>query len=268
MQTARRYRSGQEWVMQLSRRSVLTGAILGGVASALPLGVKMAFAAGGASGSNIVVFALMRGAMDGLNMVAPSDDADLIAARPAALRLLSSGTGAALPLANGPSRNDWRLHPVAVELKELYDSGQLAFVHATGIPADSRSHFQMQAFLEHGVADAVALTEANGWIGQYALSTNLATPGFSLVSGSPTLPASMSGNSSAVSMPNPAQFVVGSTARSQFLQAAYGPSQTFIGAQGNAAISAVTSFQTLHKGFHAAEGGDLTEPIRSVRGSR
>ena len=205
--------------MDLSRRSLLKGAALGGVAAVLPPGVRLAFAAGGAS--HIVVFALMRGGMDGLNLVAPADDPNLIAARPATLRLTSSGAGAGLPLANGPSRNDWRLHPSAPELKALYDAGQLAFVHASGIPANSRSHFEMQAFLEHGVADALALNHANGWIGQYALNTAIAAQTFALVSAAPTLPASMSGDPNAISLPNPQQFTLGSTARAQFLHTAY-----------------------------------------------
>jgi uncharacterized protein (DUF1501 family) len=239
--------------MDLSRRSLLKGAMLGGIASALPPGVRLAFAGSGAS--NIIVFALMRGAMDGLNLVAPADDPDLIAARPATLRLTSSGAGAGLPLANGPSQNDWRLHPAAPELKALYDSGALAFIHASGIPADSRSHFEMQAFLEHGVADAVSLNRANGWIGQYALNTAIAASTFSLVSAAPTPPASMSGDQNAISLPNPNQFTLGSAARARFLQSAYAAGAGLVAGQGSVAINAVNAFQSLHSAFDPPKAG-------------
>ncbi len=239
--------------MAISRRMLLKTAVAGGVAATFPL--RLAFAAGGAGASNIIVFALMRGGMDGLNLVAPSDDADLNAARPASLRLLSSGASAGLSLANGPSANDWRLHPSAPELKTLYDAGHLAFVHAAGIPADSRSHFQMQAFLEHGVADPVALTRSNGWIGQYGLSSGISASTFALVSAAPTLPASLSGDPGAVSLPDPNSFVLGSTAQAQFLASAYAAAPGLTGASGRSAINAVNAFQKVNSGFTPPKPG-------------
>ena len=244
--------------MVISRRAMLRGAAIGGAAAALPL--RMAFGASGAQASNIIVFAVMRGGMDGLNLVAPADDADLIAARAANLRLLPDGATPALPLANGPSANDWRLHPSAPELKSLYDAGRLAFIHASGIPADSRSHFQMQAFLEHGVADAVTLARSNGWIGQYALATGIAQSTFSLVSGAPTLPASMAGDPMALSLPDPKAFTLGSAAQTQFLRSAYGGAAGPTGAPGRVAIAAVDAFQSINAGFTPGPGYG-TDPL-------
>jgi uncharacterized protein (DUF1501 family) len=207
----------------------------------LPSGVRLSFAGGGAP--QTIVFVFLRGAMDGLNLVAPSDDANLIAARPAGLRLSSSGTSAGLALANGPSENDWRLHPSAPELGELYNSGHLAFVHASGIPADSRSHFEMQAMAEHGVADTVSAGETVGWIGRYATESGIAASTFGLISAADTLPASMSGDANAISLPNPSQFTLGSSARAAFLNAAYNGATGLIGTQGRFAITAVNGLQ-------------------------
>jgi uncharacterized protein (DUF1501 family) len=227
--------------MPISRRNILKSAAVGGMLAGLPAGLRLSFAASGAP--HVIVFVLLRGAMDGLNLVAPSDDADLIAARPAGLRLLSSGTSPALPLANGPSANDWRLHPSAPELKELYDSKHLAFVHASGIPADSRSHFEMQSMLEHGVADTVSAGETTGWIGRYATESGIASSSFALISAASTLPASMSGDANAISLPNPGQFTLGSATRAAFLSAAYGGATGLVGAQGRFAITAVQGLQ-------------------------
>ena len=227
--------------MAVSRRNILKSAALAGILTGLPPGVRVSLAANGAP--QTIVFVLLRGAMDGLNLVAPSDDANLIAARPAGLRLLSSGASPALALANGPSNNDWRLHASAPELKALYDSGHLAFVHASGIPADSRSHFEMQSMLEHGVADTVSAGKTTGWIGRYATQTGIAASSFALISAAATLPPSMSGDANAISLPNPGQFTLGSSSRAAFLGAAYASATGLVGAQGRFAIGAVNGLQ-------------------------
>jgi uncharacterized protein (DUF1501 family) len=241
--------------MEISRRAALRSAAAAGLLAAP--GLRFGFAASPqASSSRVLVFLMMRGAMDGLNLVAPSDDADLFAARPEGLRLLSSGTNPALPLANGPSSNDWRLHPKATGLKTLYDAGQLAFVHAAGVPADSRSHFQMQSFVENGVADAITLSHStSGWIARLGLANGYGGKPFALVSADATLPPSMSGDNSAVSMPDPAQFTVGSAARSAFLNAAYATAPGTIGASGKTALSAVAGFKTLSAGYTPPPAG-------------
>ena len=239
----------------VSRRNLLHGAALGGLVANLPPGLRLSFA-GTSSSANLVVFVLLRGGMDGLNLVAPSDDSDLIAARPADLRLLASGSGAALPLANGPTANDWRLHPSAPELKALYDSRHLAFVHAAGVPANSRSHFEMQGMIEHGVADPiVASNTATGWIGRYAASTGLAGSTFGVVSSSSIQPASMAGDPGAISMPDPRNFTLGSADRAKFIEAAYNPAQGFVAARGRTAIGAVNAFGSLNSSFKAPPAG-------------
>lgn len=239
--------NGGPFNMVISRRAALRSAALVGLMAASPVGVRFGFAASPAK--RVLVFLLLRGGMDGLNLVAPSDDPNLFQARPEALRLLASGTNPALPLANGPSSNDWRLHPSATGLKALYDAGQLAFVHSAGIPASSRSHFQMQAFLENGVADPITLSHTNGWMARLGLANGLGNQAFALLSADATLPPSMNGDGSAISMPDPAQFNTGSAARSSFLNAAYTQAAGTIGASGRAALSAVSSFAQYSTGF-------------------
>ena len=192
--------------------------------------------------------------MDGLNLVAPADDANLIAARNPALLLATSGSNVAFPLANGPSRNDWRLHPSAPELSQLYNAGHLAFVHAAGVPADSRSHFQMQSFLEHGVADATAVGSA-GWIGRYANATGIASSTFAVVSSADTPPASMAGDDGAIIMPDPGLFNLGSSNRAKFIAAAYGGATGVMKDAGQTAIGAVNAFTALQGGFTPPPAG-------------
>jgi uncharacterized protein (DUF1501 family) len=245
--------------MQFSRRELIRNGALGSLLAALPAGIRLSFAATTASTSNVVIFLFKRGGMDGLNLVAPSDDANLIQARPAGLRLLSTGTGAALPLANGLGQNDWRLHPSAPELKALYDAGHLAFIPASGNPAASRSHFQMQSLVEHGIADPLLLSKANGWIGQYATDTGIAAATsantLSVVAANATLPPSMGGDAEAVSLPNSKQFTLGSADRTKFLNAAYASAPGLVGSAGRTAIGAVTYFQKLDSSFVPPKAG-------------
>jgi len=246
--------------MMLSRRSLVKSALLSGAGTVMPAGLKMAF--GAATGAPVLVFVLLRGGMDGLNLLAPSDDSDLHAARPATLYPNNGGTTPGFALANGPSSNDWRLHADAPGLNALYQAKQLAFIHAAGIPADSRSHFQMQAFLEHGVVDQISLNNANGWIARYGLATGLGGGSFSLLSSDPTTPPSMSGAPLAVSMPDPKQFNVGSAARTAFLQAAYQNASGPLGSAGRTALNTVSSFAKLSAGFAPPPAGTYgTDPL-------
>jgi uncharacterized protein (DUF1501 family) len=111
----------------------------------------------------IVVF--LRGGCDGLNLVAPVDDANYQAARGADLRIQESGDRPGLPLQNAPTDQDFRLHPAAPELKEIYDSGQLAIVHACGLTNGTRSHFEATDLMERGTEKDKGLN--SGWITRY-----------------------------------------------------------------------------------------------------
>jgi uncharacterized protein (DUF1501 family) len=253
--------------MLVSRRSLFKSAAISAIAAASPLGLRMAF--GAQAGAPTLVFLLLRGGMDGLNLVAPSNDSNLAAARPATLYPANGGSAPGLPLANGPGGFDWRMHANATGLKALYDAGQLAIVHAAGIPASSRSHFQMQAFLEHGVVDQISLNNANGWIARYGLATGLGSGQFALLSSDDTTPPSMSGAPLAVSMPDPKQFNVGSNNRAAFLQAAYANAPGAIGASGRTALSTVASFAKLSAGFTVPPAGtygtdDLSKALSVV----
>ncbi|MBB3213376.1 uncharacterized protein (DUF1501 family) [Herbaspirillum sp. Sphag1AN] len=91
----------------------------------------------------IVVF--LRGAVDGLNVVVPYGDHEYYQARP--------GIAVARPgAANGviDLTGYFGLHPALRPLMPYWDSGQLAFVHASGSPYSSRSHFEAQDYMETG----------------------------------------------------------------------------------------------------------------------
>src|SRR5579883_3291347 len=109
--------------MLFSRRVFLQTTFAGATLIGLNAGVlrQAAFANEPSDGHPILVVVHLRGACDGLNLVCPSNDPHLIAARPSELRVLSQGDKAGHELKNDATKGiDWRLHNAAAELAELY----------------------------------------------------------------------------------------------------------------------------------------------------
>jgi len=239
--------------MPTTRRTFLKGAALASAFAALPPGARLVLA--GTAAKEPLLFVLLRGGTDGLNLIAPVDDTNLIAARPAAL-IPSSGFG----LAGGLTKQNWRLHPSAPELNALYQAGQLAIVHAAGIPFASRSHFEMQQLAEAGAVDLTTTTTLGGWIGRYAAAT--AVSGTFAVSalGVATLPFSEGNDYGAVDMLDAAHFKLSSPVKMAFLENAYAspisnnPIATALTKEANDALGAVQAFQSINTGYVVPPG--------------
>lgn len=133
----------------LSRRGFLAGACCAAAAPAL---TPVSFAA--MPGDNRFVTIILRGAMDGLDLVQPYGDPAYAALRP---RLgLTPATGL-LDL-----DGFFGLNPAASALMPLWQAGELSFVHAVSTPYRSqRSHFDGQDILETGGSDK---SQRSGWL--------------------------------------------------------------------------------------------------------
>ncbi len=192
--------------MRVSRRNFLEGALSGSALITLTGGTlkHAAFAAAPEAKQRILVVVHLRGACDGLNLVCPANDPNLIAARPADLRVAASGGSAGHSIASAETPHvDWRLHPSAPELAELYNSKVLAFVHAAGIPEANRSHFVATDIIDHGAANGAALSRiGGGWLGRYLAQSKHAGPGLPAASASGALAGEFSGFGSAFSIPD------------------------------------------------------------------
>jgi uncharacterized protein (DUF1501 family) len=145
-------------------------------------------AAADAPRRRVLIAIFQRGAVDGLNMVVPFGEREYYAARPSiAIGRPGSGPDAALDL-----DGFFGLHPRLAPLKPLYDARQLAIVHASGSPDDTRSHFDAQDYME--TATPGVKSTQDGWLNRYlhAREHQKATP-FRAVALAPQLPRSLQG---------------------------------------------------------------------------
>lgn len=143
--------------MKLSRRLFLKGAAVAGCsAAAHPWLNTMTFAS--APGENRLVVIILRGAMDGLDVVQPYGDR--------ALRTLRSTIS--LGPEHGATDLDgfYALHPSLSPLLPMWRAGELSFAQAVSTPyRDKRSHFDGQDLLEAGTGMDVAGGKArDGWL--------------------------------------------------------------------------------------------------------
>ena len=137
----------------MDRRIFLKGlGVMGCSVAAHPMLTTLTLAA--APGENRLVVIILRGAMDGLDVVQPRGDRDLAAARPGVLAQAQDLDGF------------FALHEGLSGLMPLWQAGELAFVHATSTPyRDKRSHFDGQDLLEAGTGtDLAPAAQRDGWL--------------------------------------------------------------------------------------------------------
>ena len=134
---------------------------------------------------------VLRGALDGLAMVAPVGDPDWVALR-GDKALLLDGKSPGLPL-----DAFFALNPAMPNLHRLYKAGAATIVHATATSYRERSHFDGQdvlesGFLKPGAADsgwlnrALGALQAGGRAGGLPSSVSALSPRSATQSGSPT----------------------------------------------------------------------------------
>ncbi len=146
----------------------------------------------------ILVVIFLRGGADGLALVSPASDPDFIAARPEALRTLRSGDGAGRAIGQSVADVDFRFHPAAAALADLYDAGDLSVIHAAGLPDATRSHFDAEARIERGLfGGTLPPGDPSGWIGRWLQAAAPGGPMPALAVGA-MRPASLLGAQAAV----------------------------------------------------------------------
>ena len=149
---------------------------------------------------DILVCIFQRGAADGLNAVVPYGDADYYTHRSTINVPASDIQNGGLDL-NG----FFGLHPALAPIKSIYDNGDLAFVHATGVPHGSRSHFAAQGLVERGVDNKSGPN--TGWLGRHlSISPPASSSAFRAVSISGNVVVSLYGADEPLAISNLNEF--------------------------------------------------------------
>lgn len=130
----------------IRRRTLLQAALAG---------PTLAAATVPSAGERRFVFVILRGGLDGLHAVPALGDPAFAAARGP----LAQFGRPALPL-----QGLFALHPELTAMHAMFQAGDLAVVHATGLPYQQRSHFDAQQVLESGGLRPHEL--GTGWLGR------------------------------------------------------------------------------------------------------
>ena len=186
----------------------------------LSLGFAPAFLArtveaAGSARRKILITIFQRGAVDGLNMIVPFGEREYYAARPSIAIPRPNGAEGAVDL-----DGFFGLHPRLAPLKPLWDSRQLAIVHATGSPDGTRSHFDAQDYME--TATPGVKSTQDGWLNRYlhAREHAEATP-FRAVALAPQMPRSLQGLEPALAIGQIGQFGIRAGQATDMVQASF-----------------------------------------------
>jgi uncharacterized protein (DUF1501 family) len=164
----------------------------------------------------VLVTIFQRGAVDGLNMIVPHGERDYYSSRPS-IAIARPGTS---PESAIDLDGFFGLHPRLSPLKPLYDSRQLAIVHACGSPDGTRSHFDAQDYME--TATPGVKSTGDGWLNRYlhAREHEKATP-FRAVAVAPQLPRSLQGLEPALAIGQIGQFGIRAGQSTDMVQASF-----------------------------------------------
>lgn len=175
----------------VSRRGLFSGAIaLTGATTLVGSAAITTSASAATSADSVLVVLSLRGAADGLSLVVPHADPVYYSARP----------GIAVPADRLLARDAmFGLHPQLAPLLPLWESGRLAAVQATGLPAPNRSHFSAMEEVED--ADPGSDTRS-GWLNRLVGTDSGRSPlqGFNVGGG--VVPTSLFGSEPVMSAGN------------------------------------------------------------------
>ena len=150
----------------------------------------------------VMVAIFQRGAVDGLNMVVPFGDDQYYSLR-RSIAIPSPGkTEGAINL-----DGHFGLHPMMTSLEPFWRSKQLAVIHASGSPDNTRSHFDAQDYMESGTPGYKGTRD--GWLNRALQGTSKKDDSpFRAVAMTPQLPRALYGRSPSIAMTDLSDFTV------------------------------------------------------------
>ena len=178
----------------MDRRHFLEQMTLG-AALLLPLGRHSWAATAAQPTRRKLIVVMLRGAVDGLSVVAPVADPNYARLRPTIALAAPGQEGGALRL-----DGYFGLHPALAPLLPMWEQTRLAFVHASGSPDATRSHFDAQDYMESATPGRKGTQD--GWMNRLAaLLPGTASPSRALSIG-PVMPRILAGAAAAMNLPS------------------------------------------------------------------
>jgi uncharacterized protein (DUF1501 family) len=177
---------------------------------------RTAYAEGRTARTKQLIAIFQRGAVDGLSVVVPYGESEYYRARPSiAIERPGAAASAAVDL-----DGFFGLNPRLSPLKHLWDSRQLAIVHACGSPDTTRSHFDAQDYME--TATPGVKSTSDGWLNRYLQARRVenATP-FRACSLTGQIPRMLQGSAPTLALSQISQFGIRAGASTEKVNASF-----------------------------------------------
>lgn len=150
----------------------------------------------------VLVTIFQRGAVDGLNMIVPHGEAEYYNLRRSIAIPQPGKTEGAIDL-----DGYFGLNPAMRPLEKFWKAKQLAVVHSSGSPDNTRSHFDAEDYMESGTPGIKSTRD--GWLNRAIQTTSdKNTSPFRAVSMTQALPRSLYGRAPSVAMTNLSDFSI------------------------------------------------------------
>jgi uncharacterized protein (DUF1501 family) len=216
--------------------------------------------------NEVLIVVFLRGGMDVLTALPPLEGADREAYE-AARPTLKVPVDKLKPLNNQIGMNQ-SLEP----LFELYRDGKLAVLPATGMPSDSRSHFDAMEYMELGTPNK--RTSGSGWLTRMLETAPKPAQTIHLASSFSTtdeVPSSLRGDLAALAVPKLEDFNLGGDDAEfrKFLNNGFAKmwnGDTWLHSAGLNTLRALETVAKLQKGSSAAKypDGEFSESLRTL----
>lgn len=197
-------------------------------------------AAPGEGKRKILISVFQRGAADGLNIVVPFFEKRYYDIRPS-IAIAAPGKP------NGAIDLDGRfaLHPILQQLKPLWDSGQLAIVHAAGSHEANRSHFEAQDQMESGTPGR---TTEDGWLNRALTPPSPSTSPVRAVAMGAKMPRTLRGNRGGIAVADLQQFQARNQEVASILETMYASTaDAQLSAQGKGTFDAIKMIEAINR---------------------
>ncbi len=216
-----------------------------------------------------LVCLFLRGGADGLNIVVPHGDEDYYRLRPTLAVPRPDDASAAERVLD--LDGFFGLHPTLAPLSEAYQGGELALIHATGSPDESRSHFEAMDLMERGAAPG----DYTGWLARHLATLDTGNrSALRAISVGDMLPASLSGTQNATALQSIAEYhLQGRDDRAGEMQALletlYNRQDDLLAATAQQTFAAIALLQQIDSAAYQPRGraypeNDLGQALRLV----